>query len=48
LMTWIYTANLIVLTGVELDAAVKELQQGKSVRNERYTPTNSRANASNR
>lgn len=29
LMTWIYTVNLIVLTGVELDTAVKELQRQK-------------------
>lgn len=29
LMTWIYAANLIVLTGVELDTAVKELQKRK-------------------
>jgi hypothetical protein len=29
LMTWIYMANLIVLTGVELDTAVKELQKHK-------------------
>ncbi|MDP9338293.1 MAG: YihY/virulence factor BrkB family protein [Acidobacteriota bacterium] len=30
LMTWIYMANLIILAGVELDTAVKELRHKKS------------------